>query len=500
MIKLEWLNKNTEILITFSENESLIFGASSWHRAKISEKLIKQRVVNNDEDDDIPLCIFDSINKWLLNQNDALLNKLKDLYIKAFNILDMQTDIIYINNSLSEIILEIFNLCEWNSFREWLLEYGDLNVAIGYKEELGEKDSASLTYFTEDYKDIIVFSTLLKLIIPIWGMYEKGLCRVLDSDTLLMMAVSLIRNDYTDNNPAFIRLQQYVDSKIGNKNEIPGFSIIKTISQDEIPEYLFALALWKKICIFDVKGNNPIIKDIHAVLQDRTDRMSKMIPRPKKHINDRHEDVTAVEMYKITSRIPPAITVMLSKYIESIVFIQHVEQDLDIEEVINKRRFVDKNLAIRNFHISIVSLVCGKHLGIRSTLLLDYETLVTTILVTSEALKILGFNIIAELLVTVPEEKDIYSFTINGSKPQIPIPTSIINKLDNDYIFCHNTNPALNSIDCIMKEVNNYLWNISNYEKLLIELANLYLWYNQNKREIVNKKLALKIKAITENV
>lgn len=472
MIAFKWLNKLHSIEVVISEEETLNFSAKTWSRAKISDKLALR---STDDNNDIDPCIFDTLNNHLATLPIEKTILLGECYKEAFDVMDEEEDITQLDLRLSIVIESIFSLVPWDELKSWCLSHGNLNLHIGVKEELGEKDSQHLTYLTEDYQDLVIFSILLKLIMPIWGHYYKILEERVDNDNILISAINLIRNDYTSNNPAFLRLEQYVHTKANEKSDISGFSIIKNIGQDEIPEFMFSLVIWKKVCIFDGHSNESIIKNVHAILKDRCDRLAKISPQQKSGINDRGEEMGITDMYKVMLRIPLSIEVMTDSYINMQTLVEKLEPNLEIENVINKRRFMSEDLEFKNFHIPILAAVMGHLVGDKNLALPGSETLRTATAIASEALKEWGFLALSELIVAVSTIKGMHSFDATNVKLQIPISNEKEKEILHLYRFWTSTNPLLLKVEEIFKEVNMYIWKIEHYDRITIELADLFL-------------------------
>ena len=490
-MKFNWVHNITTIEVVLQDGRVLDFSGKIWKLAKIDVKV--QNRNNKNENDEISPCVFNVINNWLSFQPEEKLNILSECYLEIHNILDYPDNVSDINYKLSKYIQIILDQIPWEEFHRWCIESNELNFSVGIKETLGEKDSADITYFTKDYQNLVILSVVLKLILPIWGSYYNALQKNLDPTNIFIQAVDLIKCEYMEKNPGFTKLQHYVYTRVSSKGNIYGFSINRNISTDEIPEHMFSLVMWKKICVFDGKGNGSIIDDAFNLLKDKCDRLVSIAPLQKKMIKPDASDMSIPEVFKIVQLTNPSEAIIAECYIQSDFFIEHINVNIEKEEVINKIRYMPELFLIQPFHKVICGLVCGiagssiRYDGINCNTVisvdsldqLDLNTLKLTIVVCSLALFDAGYECLSELLLAVPTERDRFSISSIGVKPYKLLTENHYSVLEEQYKFCNGVNKALISIENIVKEVNSYNWpSISNLENLQIELANLIIQHN----------------------
>ena len=157
-MRLEWNDSNNTVMMTLSDKTELCWPCNTWSRTKANGVSIKSN-------------IFDCINEYIAQMPLGKIRILEDHYLAIFELLSTNARVQEVNSYLKPMIASIFELFDWNVFKLWCIIYGKMELQIGIKDELGDKDTHGLTFFTKDYEDLAVFSVLLKLVMPIWGMY-----------------------------------------------------------------------------------------------------------------------------------------------------------------------------------------------------------------------------------------------------------------------------------------------------------------------------------------
>lgn len=467
---LEWVNSISVVRVHLSDRTELEFPAKAWNRSRLKVKV----QYDEDSNEEVSPNIFNTINLYFSQQPRDKILKIEQLYRNIYETLEVEDDVTTLNSTLNKLIYDLFCMFEWSSFAMWLIIHGELNLSIGAKDSLGEKDTLEITYFTQDYENLVFFSVLLKTIMPIWGMYHNNMAKVLGKDRVLLSAVDLIRNPYTDENPAFVRLEKYAEDFSADRIKVNGFSIASDISTGEIPDYMLAFALWKKVCIFDGRVQaKSVIRDVHAILKDRCARIETAGPTQKIFENSSGEEISIVDTWKVVQRVPPAIEVIVTHSLHDLP--AQLDPDLKLTDINDIRNKIPSNLVIRDFHIPIVAAVCGHIVGNRDLLLVMHEVLLDIIAITAAALAKWEYPALSSILVATPKIKNMYDLSLNNNTSQIPLTADNIIALKALYKYAGDNNPGLKLIENTIRVVNTLAWDIPGIETLTNELARLLL-------------------------
>jgi len=474
------------IVTRFDNGDIIEWSAGYWNRGRVKAKIQHHDDVGNIVDPDL----FNVINNYLavLSIDDRC--SIEQGYREAFHALNTVTEIYRLDSMLMSAINKIFSPFIWHHFVEWLIVYGNVNLEIGRKDALNEKQSLERTYFTKDYAELVAFSVMLKLIMPIWGNYERIVKTTLNSDHMLIHGVELIQCDTVVNCPAYIKLCQHINNYITAELQLSGFSIMGGIGYEEMPEFLLAMVLWKKVIIFDPRSHeHSIVSDVHNLLFDKCKRLVITGPAQKMATNVKGEDVPVTDMFKTQQKIAPGIIVMIEHFIEEHALMAFMPITESMFNEVN--RCTPPVIPMNELSGFVLSLLFGNSIGIRTKELITIKSIILLTQVGVLKLKALGYPTLAAMLIgiAIPKDTTQHIFSDNQyiarlSESQI----KAINALYSDSHIAGRDNPAIKMFDIIAKELSVYNWShytiIDNevYEEdiellnLMIELANLLLY------------------------
>ena len=491
-MQLVWENAIKVINVITADGEIISFPFNAW-----SKNSIKKNIIFHDDDDEtkVPPAIFQIINLYLDTLSSDKLLIIENAYREAYETLEFPGSVLEVNKKINELILDIFSQIEWEPFKLWCLESANLNVNIGIKDTLSDVDYQTSTYFTEDYKNLICFSVLIKLVMPIWGLYFNTMKDVLGIERMFMGSIETIKSPYMDSNPAFEKLETFVTTMTYREIKIPVITISNDIGYSELPEYMLALVLWKKIIVFDGRVKNDyVVKNMFNFLRDICYKVVVSAPRKKKPLSEDGKDnnKTISDSCNIVQTVPIGLEMILktamvkdlneffdlSKPLEKLPsFVQSLCPELNKDDVkmvleLSKDRFIKKN-----FHIPIIGLVCTKELGVRNINLLDYNHLKMVNHITSMALFKFGYRALGELLVAESKPKNIGVLVLDNRFGQKPLNQLLVEEINEQYRLVFPMNPGLKIIDTVIKEIMCYDWDfqIGKFENITNELGELII-------------------------
>lgn len=483
-------DKLKTITTTFLDESRLVWDSSSWSRAKI-----KDNVFHHDTEEEISPNNFITINSYLFTWPHEKIIQLENIYRKVFDDLEDCVDIIELNQKLHQSICDIFNLIDWAKFSYWCLFNGGLNLNIGVKEKLEETDTLETTYFTKDYEELIFFSVILKLVMPIWGLYFHTLKNNVGNDRVLLYALSLIRNDFVENNSAFKKLEDHIERFVNNKLPVTGFAINSDFGHDEVSEYILATALWKKVILFDGRDRDrSIVRNVYNIIKDTCNGLVSSGPNQIAVKNSvTGEELSESAIWKLNQLIPvgieplsehcvcfvrDAVTLgVYAKYHISPIFVKNVDETITEATLKEIGDLLPQPAPKLEFHIPLMSFVIGPVVGARNIELLRYRGYQSCLIVASSALLHWGFPALADLLITIPTLKDIRQVSYGSHKTQTLMTSEQIDKINKIYSHVGMMNPGLQFIETTIKEVVGYNWEFTHgqVENITQELANLLI-------------------------
>lgn len=416
---------------------------------------------------DLTSDIFNTFNDYWAAADPKRLAKLEETYVEIYELFGMLGGYNKVMPPLQILMKELLDIYDWVEFKEWCILNGRLEFTAGEKDSLDPKDKEAITYFTEEYIDLVIFSVLLKTFIPIWGMFHTHMEKEVSKIKLLMYLIDLLRTTKVVTFPPWIKLEMHVNNFAEDRITSTGFSLLSDIGSEEIPEYLISMAMVKKVAIFDGRlPDKNIVGNMYHSLKPVCKSIDKKKPIPRKNVNEAKEELSITDRYKVVQPISPAISVYLEHYTTN-----PVQMILDIDPTVPRSLMVHewKNLPldidICDFHIPVMAAVIKDVFNIRGLKNIDYPSFITILHVTNVVLRHWGLNILADLLLAKSEPRDIYQITIvNGITRVIKnLPVELSKELTELYpnIVVDNTkSPGHILINKIVVSVNRREWDL----------------------------------------
>lgn len=472
-MKLIWRQEISTVDMHLSTGEILGWKSTLWARSGSSVCTEMYSIIN----------LY-----WSTQSKDRVL-EVESIYKKAYDIFEeLDGSVKTIDRKVKKLVNKLFALYDWNDFRAWCLNYirgvknGHINLENGRKDTFTEKDKDGLTYFTEDYNDLVVFSTMLKSIMPIWGVYEATLKPTIGTTYIHLSLSNLLNVASVKKLPPFLKLVNYVNCFAHERVKSSGSSIVSGVGSTEQPKLLLALAMIKKVIIYDpLMEGPPIITNVYHLLNERCNDMSNGKPNQKRQVDDEMSEKTITDQYKMSQTIPPAASVFMEYYVrDPVVIATTLEPTVTAKLVKRYRRLVPTDLDQSEFRVSILALVVHRIINVDMLLLINHTAYCNVIAAAAAALDVWGYPEVAELLITIPEDRDIYSLTLSAASNRSFNQLKPDNARALEDLYPQKTvnkNPGQLLIDSTIKEVLKGEWAVGSpqFSDLRNSLAALIL-------------------------
>ena len=465
-MRLSWHKGLTAIVLHYSNGETVEWSGAVWSRVG--------GILSDN--------IFAVINKYWESIPQEQVLKFENCYRKIHDCFEENLAAHVLTAELKPLVADLLNLFNWPQFRLWCVLHGDMMLGNGIKDTLDDKDKEGLTYYTEDYTDLMVFSVMLKTIMPIWGRYHEELDETIGKYYIHISAVDLIKAGNTVTLPPMLKLESYIDCFTEIKIKRTGFSIMSGIGTEEIPAFLAALALIKKVVIYDARDpDGSIVKNVYHLLTERCKEIATVRPNQKSDIDTEGGDLGIADRYKIVQRIPPAISTMMEydgKDVNKLAKL--LDPTIPNELIIKYRDGVSGSLDLSPFHLPLLALVCGSVIKGRTLKIVPYETVLNTIKAAAAVLEHWGYLEMAELLTVQPVKKDMFlvSSGSNNNRSYTQLQPSLLHELNGLYPHISNgKNPGITLIDNTIREMIKYEWRVrsENFDDMRNSIARLLL-------------------------
>ena len=436
---------------------------------------------------------FASINnylKYLRKSNPDAVEKIASYYREIRELYDRVEDPVSSLKKLRKLTTGLITVIDWTHLWNYLvLVEGRLNMTPGIKEGLDEKDREEITYFTKEYEDLLVGATLMKLMIPIWGEFDTVYKRVLGKHHVHIESLNLVRTADITKLEFWEKLEDYVENFNKLRTNSTGFSLLNQIGSEDIPNLLMSQALLKKIAIYDVYEQGEDVKSVvvnmYNYLNDRCLGISRDKPRDKPYRDEKGEEITVANRYKVTAKVSLGVITAIEEYCEDIGrLVFDTDKTVPTELIERYRGIVTEDLEIKDVHLAITGVVLNDVLGAQSITTVRFLHLLNCIVAAAALLHHHGFQNLAMLITSQAYERDPTRMSMAGNTnlSYARLTNESLELLDS--IYPHSpfgTNPSEIFIANVIKYLISREWDFDTDELSDIrnETARMLAFYNQ---------------------
>lgn len=258
----------------------LIFSAVGYSSARPNSS------VSDDEDTDVKFDMFGEINLFFQKhlseeQKDQLFT-----HYERLESLSTQTDLKECSfKDLTRAIIKevngIYSVVKFADLREFVSTHTAIRLPAGLSDDYVTEDKItptykSLTYRLQEYIDLLAVALGLRLMIPVWGFYLAVAHKESGVNMKEFTAYQLIQGSKFYKSHAFDRLDVYVRTGIRD-NVYDVTAALNFMSSEEIPTYLLALAVIRKLSIVQLSAERErdhLMKILFNYIDGRFKRMA----------------------------------------------------------------------------------------------------------------------------------------------------------------------------------------------------------------------------------
>lgn len=270
--------------------------------------------------------VFAGINGFVATLPEEVQNEIFELYREMKEIIDETKDGFDILVPLRGCIRDLYQFIHIESFQRWIL--GNYNMYIPELQESVEEsdryNNRDETYIRADYVDLVIFSMLIRFMIPVWGEYiarggaghGNDLYKEVDAYNLIQ---GLDFMDWPVNNgtpgslPVRDKLLRYIEIK-ASRTSITLSDLVLGFGTPDIPVRLLATVILRRLTNVplsispgEMEGKN-IVANIHHYVDQRLKPQDKRAgavnPKMKENEGGDEDDKTSVfEQYKIRQQV-----------------------------------------------------------------------------------------------------------------------------------------------------------------------------------------------------
>lgn len=209
---------------------------------------------------DINYDIFEYINKYWeqlpIAKQDAIFKIYKDIHI----VFDTMFNNKELSEFLSDKIAELISHHDLDDMKDWLSMKADIIIpstfTTEYTHSIDNNTSREKTYTQSDYVKLITLSTLLRIMIPIWGDYINVIRKEIGNDFKEFYAFQLLNKSNIVKSLPMEKLKIYIDH-IAEGDKMNADNTLNNISSEDYAYWLLALVCVRRLCLGDIRGLDP---------------------------------------------------------------------------------------------------------------------------------------------------------------------------------------------------------------------------------------------------
>jgi len=457
-------------LLTVHDEEEIHWHTKTWNKLKWQS-----------EDD-----VFGYLNGFWATKPKEFQDKVFALYKKADELFLEDGDVMDSIDRLSRISVRLMNMHSYAEVSDYI--HGLPATRFPYIDPKTMKDSYGTnlecqTYTKGDYLELVVASTIVKAMTPIWGTYGFLIQKVVGRYEKERRCYDLISGSRIANSIPMDKLYRFTEAWVDGTVKSSQAAITMGVAKVDIPYHFFAMNVVRRIPIQQfrkVTGEKTqtsdawqnLIRQIYNFIDGNKAEITKG-PRVKnlKDGSDQEAD-GIVEQYRIAQQVPDYLVTVAGEYLKGTQrLMKDVLPDVSEDEMKNLDRVLNRLHNLKTFtpsffHYIIFGKMLGKAVNYKATLSVDREALLSATAVSHIKLKRLGFNSIARLVISERTEKDLHEVTMAGFQTQ-ELTRDLRQQLDDHYPYlpkksrsAKEVNPGLFVITETLRVINRYEWDL----------------------------------------
>ena len=203
------------------------------------------------------------------------------------------------------LVQQLYKLMPFDEFRYHILNRAKLVYPASLREEYDPSDIRDLTYLRKHYIGLATLTLALRPVVPIWAEFFRQIART-DPATKERLAIRLISTSNVFQNEERERLYAHVVALSKNAKP-PMAALLDSIGTEDLPDWLFALALVRRVAIGELSRtdtNISIISNVYRHVTSNIDQLERKFGGrvTEKHVGDDNEEDNSSLAEKVKAR------------------------------------------------------------------------------------------------------------------------------------------------------------------------------------------------------
>lgn len=289
--------------------------------------------------------LFTALNAWWSTLPADAQDQIFQIYVDAREVLDTVYDTGRRQAGLRRLIKRLMELNFPAQLKSFLIRQGLISYPSNIKDTYSPSDTVDLTYLRPHYSGLATLAVLLRMVVPIWGVFLVSLGRI-ENNTRDRLAVRLLgeacfTQEGGDLNEDYERLRNYVRTLTESKGAVPLSALVDSVGSEEFPEWIFSTVLLRRVALGELsRGEREvnIVSTVYAMVRysnDSADRKfdGRISDKHGESASDDEDNASLMEAYKAKQDISPGQLAAYEVYTENL---ERLAKDIDPEVPMEK--------------------------------------------------------------------------------------------------------------------------------------------------------------------
>jgi hypothetical protein len=391
--------------------------------------------------------VFRDINGYLNWLSPQRRQHIFAIYQAMHDIIKRVDNMSNLSMQLTEKVEALYNEVPLEEVDHWLRFYGNIMYPESTPLEHSPTDPMpERTYLKSDYHDLVVMTTALRLMVPIWGEYIEKIKKQVGTQYKEYIAVRLLSRSVIIECPALQRLVTYIECFVTRDTDSKS-AIIAGLSTSELPEWLLSIILVRRLAVGEVdviEDKRHIVSNVYRFIDNTLKELpTKFGNVREKYPEDSDEDESSIlESYRVKEQMTAGMMGTFNVYArDPIRMALGVDSTLPVWMVQQCSELVDsmQEMTIVKPHVVLVQWVMQGVMSPHAIPGMSKQGLIRAMVATQAVLWHWGFTDLA-LLATADVMPATQSLQMSDSRTRVP--TALVEKL-NEYYPHMSTRPGM---------------------------------------------------------
>ncbi len=460
------LSETIEICVEHN-NERLVWSTEIFDKAAI------RKGFNPDS-------VFEHLNLYwsrlLEGQQQVIFNLYRDIKLDFESVFSRAE----LASLVTPKVAKLLDAHEFPHVRRWVEIESDIIIPASLKSDYVDNRDRSgtreQTYLRGEYIDLATMAVILRAMIPIWGEFIYRNKRDVNNTYKEYYAVELIARSKLFNSPAMARLHSYIENNFPKDKSLASH-VIGGLSQQEVPNWLLALVLARRLTMGDLKNPNPshtlisyIFKFVFHRLQSSDGNFAGEIKKKEPEIQKDDGGISVLESFKMKQEVPTGHLVIIESSMRDVHRLHQIlEPTIDTGrlQLALKTTNVLHTKNIEAAQVQLLQWIVKPVVSPRGVMHLNKTTLVSTLALAQEYLWYHGFHFMACYLSSyvMPRTDE---HVMSGTDTRSRIPKEVLDELARYYPYdqrpkqrsaaAKRTSTIVDVIDKMAADISDRIW------------------------------------------